>query len=174
MIGKIKNTLFSAQKIIKESFLLVKTAVPTANFLAALALILLTVKVLIFNNISGLFPQAYQIGLIFEAILTSIIASYIFYIIVVHTKEVSDKQTLQPYITRHTRSIVESCELLLDEISSNSNIKLNFNSISLKDISECFKVIDPKSKTQELVQTGYRTYVQADWIKRFQNNQLRT
>ena len=72
---------------------LLRTTRPEANVLAGLALLSLILKVLVFNRIRAFFYRAYEMGLVVEAILASIVASYVFYLLVLHLREQSDKGT---------------------------------------------------------------------------------
>ena len=85
---------------------LLKTASPAASRLAALALAGLVLKTLVLNRWPAPAAPMYDLGILIEAVLTSIVASYIFYLVVVHLKELRDRGAVAPYILRHTRRVV--------------------------------------------------------------------
>jgi len=102
-----------------------RSARPEANLLAASALAALLLKILVLNRFPALFFGAYELGLVVEAILASVVASYVFYLFVVHLKSQSDKGAVQPYIVKHTTRVVEDCQSQLLEISKLSGISIS-------------------------------------------------
>lgn len=51
-------------------------------------------------DIPELFPGGAKIGFIVHALSLAYIASYIFYVVVVHVKHVRDREQIHPYIVR--------------------------------------------------------------------------
>jgi hypothetical protein len=149
---------------------LIKTASSEANFLAFGSIILLIAKIFIFNRIPEIVPGAYALGVLFDAILTSVIASYVFYLLVVHLKEQSDKETVRPYIAKHAKRIVGDCEALLSELSKTSGTPLEL--ISTKDkIESALKKIPPGSAAPLLISNIGRN---ANWPEFFSYRNTRT
>lgn len=87
------------------------------NILFSLSIIIMTAKIFYFNQFPEIFDGAHETGIMFEGVLTSIIASYIFYLIVVHTKEVKDKKKIDPYVLSWSRIVFQDCNTLVNEIT---------------------------------------------------------
>jgi hypothetical protein len=140
-------------------FNLIKTASPAANSLTLGSVILLVIKIFIFNRMPEISPGGYEFGVLSDAILTSVVASYIFYLFVIHLKDQKDKETVRPYIEKHAKRIVGDCLGLLTEISKKSEIQLSLDSTK-DEIEEAFGVIDPHSDSPVLI-SDLRRY--ANW-----------
>lgn len=130
---------------------LLKTASVEANTLAACAAFGLLVKIFVLNRYEEVLPGAYEIGIVIEGLLASIIASYIFYIIVVHLKEQSDKAVLGPYLSQHSKRIVGECRRQLNDISKASNLALDLNSLDEESIKLAFSRIAPYSQAPLII-----------------------
>ena len=127
-------------------FNLIKTASPAANSLTLGSVILLIIKIFIFNRMPEISPGGYEFGVLSDAILTSVVASYIFYLFVVHLKDQKDKITVRPYIEKHAKRIVGDCQAILTEISKKSGIQLDLNSTE-NTVDDAFKKINPNSQS---------------------------
>lgn len=71
-----------------------RTANRAASISSLASLIALLGKVIFLNPIPASTPQIYDVGVVADAVLTSIVGSYIFYLLVVHLKETEDKKCL--------------------------------------------------------------------------------
>lgn len=117
-----------------------KSASPEANRLVIYASIALVIKQFL-NIIPAPLSGMYQFGLIIEAILASVIASYLFYLLAVHAKEISDRSVIQPYLDDHFKGIVRECESTLNSVSQKTGLTLNFATLELEEIRAAFSVI---------------------------------
>ncbi|MGZ8222808.1 MAG: hypothetical protein ACXWT0_14270 [Methylobacter sp.] len=151
-------------------FKLLRTASPEANFLAIVSSSLLLLKILVFNRLPEIFIGAYQLGLIVEAILGSVVASYIFYIIVVHIKEQKDKAIVHPYIKKHAERVVVICQAQIREIGKASGINLELDTISRIDVEAAFKKITSNCPVPLLITLPS----DADWFQYFFHYSKRT
>lgn len=138
-----------------------RTASHGANFLFVAATIVLLIKILLLNLYPTYIYGVYELGMMFEAILASIIASYIFYLLVVHLKEQSDKDTLQPYIGKYSRNVVSDCVRLLCAISEASRTHLDLSRSSEIDLRNALSKIPPQSGAP--MQIAAQTTQQANW-----------
>lgn len=141
---------------------LIKTASPEANLLALLSISILAFKIFFLNSIPQIFPGAHQFGVIFEAILASVVASYIFYLIVVHIKEQEDKSTINPYISKHTNRIVDNCNAQLRAISKISEINLELDSLGKNSLFTALSKIPPYSDAPLIL---VYTNKSANWLQ---------
>lgn len=140
-----------------------RTASREANSLVIFATTLLLLKILLFNKIPAAFSGAYEIGLWVDSILASIIASYAFYIVVVHIKERSDKNLLQPYIQRHAGAIVGQCAEQVKAFSKATAVDMNLSNITEDRINDAFKKLHPYGKS-ELIADISDSIVYATWM----------
>ena len=90
-------------------FAFMKSVPLVANGLAALSLFLLVVKALFLNRIPSFFAGAYELGLLVDSILTSVVASYVFYVLVVHFPQAQDRARVRPYLTKHIAYVLSDC-----------------------------------------------------------------
>jgi hypothetical protein len=125
---------------------LLKTASPEASKITFSACAILAIKVLLLNRYNALFFGAYELGIIFEAILASVVASYIFYIFVVHLKELRDRDAFEPYFRGHATRIVSDCISCLREISEKSGIDLNFFTCTNEKVIEALFKTNPSAQ----------------------------
>lgn len=152
---------------------LIRTASPTANWLAALSLLLLVVKIFGLNRIPSTIDGVYEIGAIFEAILASVIASYVFYLIVVHIQERSDRDALQPYIAKQAQRIVRECVSQLGHISTESGVLLSFDRLTESEVKAALTKIDPNGEAPLVARTA-SGIVYTTWLRYFAFHNERT
>jgi hypothetical protein len=112
-----------------------RTANRAASISFLTSLIALLVKVIFLNPIPASTPQIYDLGLVADSLLTSIVGSYIFYLLVVHLKETEDKKMLAPYLKSKANSLVGKCEMLLIRIGQRSERSLELSNLKLEDLS---------------------------------------
>ena len=114
---------------------------------------------------------AYELGLIVEAILASIIASYVFYLLVVLLKSQSDKAAIQPYIAKHTTRVVGDCQNQLLEISRVTGIDISLANASIESVTEAFRKIAPYSDAPLIISPPS---VHANWFQYFWHHRNRS
>jgi hypothetical protein len=141
---------------------LIRTASPEANLLAVLSAAALFIKITYLNTIPQIFPQAHELGVIIEAILASVVASYIFYIIVIHIKEQKDRAAIRPYISKHINRIIFNCTSQLQAFEKASGISLNPDSLKKEPLTKALSEIHPYS---EAPLTLTSTNESANWIQ---------
>ena len=149
-----------------------KSASREANVLVLSASAGLLLKVLVLNRFPEKFFGAYQLGLIVEAVLASVVASYVFYLLVVHTKETSDRSVLRPYVEKHSKRVVGDCLSQLAEVSKASGVPLDLHTLSEADAISAFSKIAPYSKAPLLLSAQTNQY--ANWFEYFIYHEHRT
>jgi hypothetical protein len=147
-----------------------KTIPRPLNILASIALIVLFLKIFIFNSIPELFNGAYELGNIFEGVLGSVLASYIFYLIVVHIKEINDKRVIYPHVIRWARLVVGDCKSQLEAFEKESKVDLPFQDLTEDKVNQAFKKINPKSNAPLVF--SLNNY--ANWMQYFEYNKNRS
>lgn len=151
---------------------LVRTASREANTLAAGATAALLVKILLLNRYREQFFGAYELGVITESVLASVVASYVFYLLVVHVKEQSDRDVLRPYVEKHSKRVVGDCLSQINEISKASGVSLNFSTLSEADVSAAFSKIAPYSQAPLILSAQSNQY--ANWFQYFIHHEARS
>lgn len=141
----------------------IKSASPKANILALASLLALVLKIVFLNQIPEAFPKAHDLGIIMESILSSIFASYIFYLIVVHLKEQQDRESVNPYISKHCNRIIEHCKSQISAISSHSSTTLAFATLTKQDLLHAMTLITPYSSAPMSFIDG----TNANWLQYF-------
>ncbi|WP_022958799.1 hypothetical protein [Spongiibacter tropicus] len=145
--------------------------IPRAVNLAALSsILLLLVKLFIFNKISEPVDGFHELGLVFEAVLASVLASYVFYLIVVHFNEVREKETIYPFVTRWANLVVRDCKTQIAGFSKVDPIKLDFQTLVKQNIEDVFARLEPNGNAPLTSWQGG----QADWLQYFENYRIRS
>lgn len=114
-----------------------------ANLLAAASLALLFAKILILNRLPSYFEGAYELGLLMEAVLCSIVASYAFFVFVLHFRQVADRRKVLPYVAKHVGRVVGDCQLQLNDVGRATGRRLELESLTLDDINDAFVSLGP-------------------------------
>lgn len=151
---------------------LLKGASQEANALTAFAIVAIFIKTIFLNEIITPFKGLYHAGVVFEAILASIIASYVFYIFVVHIKELSDRKTLRPYLEKHAKRIIGCCTSQLNDISRTTSENLDLASLSREGVQCALKKIHPYSDAPLLI--GPQATENANWFQYFHFHEKRS
>lgn len=140
-----------------------RTASKEANLLVVFATTLLLIKILILNKFPAIFSGAYEIGVWVDSILASIIASYAFYIVVVHIKERSDKMLLQPYVHKHAEAVVSQCVEQIKAFSKATSVDFDLNSVTEEKVNEAFQKLNPYGESG-LIAELRQPLVYASWM----------
>lgn len=141
-----------------------KSASRPATYLAAGALAFLAAKVLVLNRWPAAVSAVYDLGVLVEAILASIVASYVFYLLVVHLKEMGDRTTVSPYIDRHTNRVVDDCERQLGHIGSASGTSLSLDNLTKQAVLIAFSKLAPYAEAPLVLGTVGNN---ANWLQYF-------
>lgn len=120
-----------------------RTIPKTVNLLAIGALIATILKIFIFNKIREPLRGFHEVGLIFEGLLASVFASYVFYLIVIHVKEVRDRTAVSPYIYRWAGRLVSSCKDQIQVLSKISGVTLSFKTLDRGSLGMAIAKLEP-------------------------------
>jgi hypothetical protein len=143
---------------------LLKSASREANFLAVLSILLLVLKVFVLDRIPAPFAGAYETGIIVEGILSSVIASYLFYLFVIHLREFSDKETIQPYIRKHAMRVAGYCAAQVKAVAAAAEHDLSLSGSSVEAVTAAFRKIAPYSDSPVVLAS---TKKKANWFEYF-------
>lgn len=150
---------------------LLRTVQPEANILAGSALALLLIKILLLNRLPAVFPGAYDLGLLAEAVLASVVASYVFYLFVVHLKEHGERATVRPYVAKHVVRVISDCHSQLQEIAKASAVAIDLETASPDLITSAFAKINPNSDAPLIFSP---TNAHANWLQYFSYHSVRS
>lgn len=148
----------------KSTTALLRSAAKEANILALLALGLLAIKIFIANRIPQIFPGAYEAGIIVEAILASIIASYVFYILVAHLPLFRTQMQVEPFFVRHLGRMIGDGQAILHDISQKSGSELDLSSVTQSELHDSLEKIAISSESPLLLLPENRN---ANWLEFF-------
>jgi len=145
--------------------LFIRTIPAAMNWLALSSVILLILKIFILNLFIEPIDGVYNLGLVAEGLLASVLASYVFYLMVVHLKECRDKAMVYPHVTKWAKAVVGDCTGQLREIGMVANVTLNLSSLTEQQLEDAMKSINPQSNAPLILGTTY-----ANWYQYFQHH----
>lgn len=148
------------------------TASREANVLVVVAITALLLKILFLNRYPAQFLGAYELGIIVEAVLASVVASYVFYLLVVHAKEFSDREFLRPYVETHSKILIRACITQTTEIGKASAVDLNFHTMTESDVLAALSKIPPYSDAPLIM--SVQTLKHANWFQYFNYHKLKS
>lgn len=162
----MRGTLWVQGEIMGRIFF--RTIPRALNYLLLASATVLLAKVLVLNRIPEPLPGLSQLGLAVEGVIASIFASYVFYLLVVHYKEVKDKRLVYDYALRWARLIVADCETQLTEICRHTGRQaVSLSTLTQQDIEQAFATIAPHGKSPLALHNGMQVAGYADWIHYF-------
>jgi hypothetical protein len=110
------------------------TANRSASIFTLLSTVLLGIKIFLLNSIPAFSGVVYELGVVLDGLLISIIASYIFYLFTVHLKELNTKRLTYPYLYRKTFFVISECEKILRDIERQANMELMLDEITSEEL----------------------------------------
>ncbi|MDP2563755.1 hypothetical protein [Pseudoalteromonas marina] len=124
---------------------------PSDNVPLNLSLILSILIVIIILLFSKNIPNLFIWGDEFEKLLfnlsLAVISSYIFYVIVVHSKIKKDSENINIFLAKLTINLLNSYEFFIDSIKDNANIKSNNIDITVDDMKKICSALVLKELT---------------------------
>ena len=143
---------------------LISSAALEANVLVSLAAATLLVKILLLNKLPQPFAGAFELGVVAEAVLASIVASYVFYLLVVHLPEHRAKMLIEPFVKKHLTRIVGDGMAIVHDIGQSSGTELNFLTCTKEELQASLKRIEILSESPLVIGPTYRP---ANWLEFF-------
>lgn len=153
-----------------DTRLFIRTIPSALNWLASATVATLLLKVFLLNQIEEPISGLMQLGFVFEGVLASVLASYVFFLIVVHFKEMRDRAVIYPHVLKWAQGVVGECKSQLAEFSKQTGHHTDIQSATKQDIESMFLKIDPKSNAPLLF--SLRNY--ANWIQYFDHHRTRS
>lgn len=133
-----------------------------ATFLTSVCLAILAVKALVLNRLPPLFVGANELGGLVDAVLSSVIASYIFFVLVVHMPAARGRLLVRPHLAKHAKQVLTFCHQQLHAIGQAAGVNLTLDALSPSDIKEAFGKIDPNAAGPMVFYPGNRP---ATWLE---------
>lgn len=154
----------------KIKFLIYIKKLPIAlNIAFVVSLISILAMDLYFRNIPEIFSWGSEFGDIYYRICLSIVASYIFYFIVVHLKAMKDKENVNKFISFKVSNILNTYKTQISDIKKLSNSNEEKKYFELEELEKLFEKIDPNAQAPLILGTKYAT-----WMQYFQSHNKRT
>lgn len=161
--------------MLKEKFMKIfsifKSASRPATYLTAWSSAILLFKILALNQLQAPFEVLYDLGVLSDAILTSIVASYVFYLIVVHLKELNDQAAISPYVNQHSIRIVGECEQQISDIANASGSTLILETLTEQSLTVALANLAPYSAAPLVLGSIGNN---ANWFQYFDFHKQRT
>lgn len=101
-----------------------------------------------------------EFGEIYYRLCLSIIASYIFYFIVIHLKSMRDKENINTFVSSKVSQILGDYRSQLSEIKKVSNLKDDKTTYELEEWKNLLIKISPKAPAPLILGTRYATWMQ--------------
>lgn len=153
-----------------RSFIL---TVPLAlNIAFILTVIITIIKITYLDNLTAPFRGADTLSTYADGILASIIASYIFYLIVVHISDYKAQVSVKPIITKICQRIVFNCKFQVESIAYHANMNFNFENVTENNLYIVFQDLNLYEK--KAPQICALTKETASWLLFFQYNTSKT
>lgn len=132
------------------------------NILLIACLINVILIEFVFSDITELFRGGAKLGEIFERLCLSYISSYIFFFLVVHSKNQKDKENLYEYIAQKTYRIIGDAKSIIGAFKQETNYQLSDEYPNLSDVQKMCKLINPHGQAPLLLGQleNYATWLQ--------------
>ena len=147
-----------------------KTIPRSINGLALVSIIVLLFKVFWLNHVVEPFEGMNQLGLVVEGLLASVLASYVFFLIVVHFKDTRDKAHIYPHVLRWADHVVGECRSQISAFAKHSGVQADIESITSDDVDQMLQRIDPKTNAPLVFSIGHY----ANWLQYLEHHRVRT
>lgn len=143
---------------------------PAINIALLVAISSVMVMEVWLNHIPELVPWGQEVGNIYYKVCISIVSSYIFYFIVIHLKNVKDKENINVYVSEQVKLIINEHHSQLNALSKESNINIKSKFPTSDEIIGIFSKVNPNSDAPMINPAG--KYV--NWIQFFYSSKIRT
>lgn len=122
-------------------------------------------------DIPELVPWGKEFGIIYYKLCLSLMASYIFYFIVIHLKSQSDKENINAFVATKSYGVVGDYKSQIRELKKEINSTIEDDYLSKEQIEDIFKAINPKNNAPLLL-GQFGNY--ANWIQYMSYHKDRT
>ncbi|MGR5265264.1 hypothetical protein WAX88_04585 [Photobacterium damselae subsp. damselae] len=158
----------------KNLYNYIKSVDTTLNVLLLISLVSIVLTDTLFNNLPELFDGGAGLLNAYYNFCIGMVVSYIFYFVVVHIKELKDKENIDAYIVGKSKAVIHDYESVIRAIQNKLNITSDELYPSKSEVQRLFAQIDPNSDAPMVSRTS-RSYV--NWLQfmdsyRFRSQQV--
>ncbi len=134
---------------------------PYLNTALAIAVTSIAVMDIYLFHRPEIVPWGAEFGRIYYTLCISMMASYVFYFIVVHLKEQADKENINAFVKNKVLGIINEHKSLINELKKAANCHSEETYLHKGQVEEVFRAINPKGKAPLLLgQSGQH----ANWM----------
>lgn len=102
-------------------------------------------------DIPEIVPWGEEFGAIYYKLSLSLMASYIFYFIVIHLKSQLDKENINAFVATKSFGVIGDYISQIEALKKEVNFSIEENYLLKKEIEEIFKAINPKNNAPLLL-----------------------
>jgi hypothetical protein len=149
--------------MIREFWRFLRSTPRVANVFALATLALWVLKAVYLDDLPSPFPKAYEIGRVFEGLLSAIVAGWIFYLFFALLPEWRQKTIVAPFVLRKVGLIAGDCEAILEELGRAAGQAMSFSRVTHDEIERALAKIPFKSQPK-VSGGGHKA---ANWLELF-------
>jgi hypothetical protein len=120
---------------------------PALNVAFVIAILSILVMEAWLNNVPEIVSWGSEFGSVYYKICLSIISGYFFYFIVVHVKNVQDKENIGLFLSTKVRNILRFHELQIEDLKKAANNTNSETYLNKSEIEAIFSSINPQSQS---------------------------
>ena len=146
----------------KNLYNYIRSVDTTLNVLLLISLVSIVLTDTLFNNLPELFDGGAGLLNAYYNFCIGMVVSYIFYFVVVHIKELKDKENIDAYVVGKSKAVIHDYESVIRAIQNKLNITGDELYPSESEVQRLFAQIDPNSDAPMVSRTS-RSYV--NWLQ---------
>jgi len=141
------------------------------NFSLVLAICSILIMEMYLLDVPEVVPWGAEFGNVYYKLCISLIASYIFYFIVVHVKSQSDKENINLFVAPKVNAIINHHSALIKDLKKAASCEIDGTYLSEDDLNLIFSKINPRSEAALIIDMSGN---KANWIQYLHYYQTRT
>ena len=146
----------------KNLYNYIRSVDTTLNVLLLISLVSIVLTDTLFKNLPELFDGGAGLLNAYYNFCIGMVVSYIFYFVVVHIKELKDKENIDAYVVGKSKAVIHDYESVIRAIQNKLNITSDGLYPSESEVQRLFAQIDPNSDAPMVSRTS-RSYV--NWLQ---------
>lgn len=154
-----------------DFFNLIRTLRKDLTFLFVISLMTVCLIDFWLINVQELFKGGHVFGPIIEKLCLSYISAFIFYFLVVHTKQQKDKKNIYTYVAYKSLSIIAYGQITGKDLAKTAGVTMKENYPSKNELLEISSKINPYSETPTLISMSGQ---KLNWFQHFENYRQKT
>ena len=131
------------------------------KILLAISIVTFFIIELWLNYIPAIFNGADKVGEFFSRLSTSYIAAFIFYFLVVHIKNLKDKENINEFVGHKVYAIITSAHLLIQPLMQKFDPKARFKNLDSQELSQLLRSVDKTTNEAPFSIKGEK----ANWLQ---------